>query len=59
MEQWNRDGGTVEHLIVEQSNMLSLNGGKSYVGRVEHLVVDQWNRNGGTMEHLMVEQYSI
>ena len=64
VEQWNRDGGTVKHLIVEQSNIKWWNSRTEIVeqwncdcGTVEHLKVEQ--RNGGTIEHLMVEKYSI
>ena len=47
MEQrwWNSgtcDGGTVEHLTMEQWN--------NHDGTVEHLMVEQCNRDGGTVE---------
>ena len=71
VEQWNRDGGTVEqrwwnskisdgvagdYMMVEQLNR----DGRT----VEHLMVEQWNilwwnsgtSDGGRVEHLMVEQ---
>ena len=59
---WNRDGGTVKHLMVEQQNISWWNSGTSDRGTVEHLMVEQSNRNGGTVEqrwesvdNLMVE----
>ena len=45
------DGGTVEHLMVEQWN--------NHGGTVEHSMVEQWKKDGETVEHLMVEQYNI
>ena len=50
VEQCNKDGGTVEHLMVEQWNILWLNSGTSDGGTVEHLMVEQWNRDCGTVE---------
>ena len=54
VEHWNirwwnsrtSDGGTAEHLMVEQWN--------NHDGTVDYLMVEQWNRDGGTIEHLMV-----
>ena len=50
VEQWNNHDGTVEHLMVEQWNILWLNSGTSDGGTVEHLMVEQWNRDCGTVE---------
>ena len=58
VEEWNRDCRTVEHLMVEQSNILWWNSGTSDGGSVEHVMVEQWNirwwnsrtSNGGTVE---------
>ena len=50
VEQWNSrtcDGGTVEHLMVEQ---WTNHGGTSDGGTVEHLMVEQCNGDGGTVE---------
>ena len=43
VEQWNRDGGTVEQIW--------WTGGTVIVG--------QWNGDGGTVDYLMVEQWNI
>ena len=52
VEQWNRDGGSVEQRW--------WNSGTSDGGTVDHLMVEQstekWNRDGGTVEHVMMEQ---
>ena len=51
---WNSgtsDGGTVEHLMVEQRNR----GGET----VEHRWWNIRTPDGGTVEHLMVEQWNI
>ena len=45
VEQWNRDGGTVEDLVVEQT--------------VQHLIMEQWKRDDGTVEYVMVEQCNL
>ena len=42
VEQWNRDGGTVENLIVEQWNICQWNRRTSDGGTVEHLMLEQW-----------------
>ena len=56
-------GGTVEHLIREQWNMLCWNSGTEMVeqgnrdgGAVDQLTVEQLNNHGETAEHLMLEQ---
>ena len=51
MEQQNRDGTTVDHLMAEQWN--------NQRGTAEYLVVEQKNDYDRTMEHLMVEQWNI
>ena len=68
MEQrwWNSrtcDGGTVEHVMVEQGNRNGgtveqrwWNSGPAEGGTVDQLKVEQLNSHGGTVEHLMVEQ---
>ena len=53
VEQWNRDGGTLEHLMVQQWNSTT-----SDTGTVQQLIVPQWNRGGRTVEHMMVEQWN-
>ena len=49
VEQWNRDGGTVEQSW--------WNSGLSDAEAT--IVVEQWNRDRGTLEHLMVEKENI
>ena len=73
VEQWNRDGGTLEHLMVEQWNIWWCNSRISDGGTVEqrwwnskisdgeagdYMMVEQLNRDGRTVEHLMVEQWN-
>ena len=54
------DGGTVEHLMVQQWNISSWNIRTSNGANVEHLMMDQWDRDDGeTVEHLMVEQCTM
>ena len=63
VEQLNSHGGTVEHLMVEQYNMLRWNSGTSDGGtgeqkwwKVDQLTDEQLNNYGGTVEHLMLQQ---
>ena len=51
MEQWKRDDGTVEYVMVEQCNLGS--------GRVKDLMMEEWNNHISTVEHQMVEQRNI
>ena len=46
VEQWNRQCGSVAHVMVEQWNILWLNSGTSAGGTVERLMVEQRNRGG-------------
>ena len=62
VELWNRwwnsrtcDGGTVEHVMVEQLNGYGATGEHLMVERGK-IMVEQWNRDGGTVEHVMVQQ---
>ena len=74
VEQWNRDGGTLEHLMVEQWKVWWCNSRISDGGTVEqrwwnskisdgeagdYMMVEQLNRDGRTVEHLIVEQWNI
>ena len=43
VEQWNRQCGTVDHLMVKQWNIWWWKNGTSDNGTVEHLTVEQWN----------------
>ena len=45
------DGGTVEHVMVEQWNRDG--------GTVEHRWWNSGTSDGGTVDHLMVEQWNI
>ena len=42
VELWNRDGGTVEHLMVEQLNGCGATG--------EHMMVERRKNHGGTVD---------
>ena len=69
-EQWNKDAGTVGHLmansgteVVEPWNIQWWNS-RTFDGRTvkrdsgteEHLALERWNRDGGKVEHLMAEE---
>ena len=56
VEQWNNHDGTVEHLMVEQWNILWLNSGTSDGGTVKQSCWNSKISDGWTVEHLMVEQ---
>ena len=51
VEKWNRNGGTVEHLMVEGWNIRWWNSRTSDGGTAEHVMVEQWNNHdAGTVE---------
>ena len=60
VEQCNRDGGTVERLMVEHWNRGTEIMGQQNRdgGTVDHLMVEQLNKHEGT-EYLMVEQWNV
>ena len=53
----NRDGGTVEHVMVEQWNnnggTLTQRWGNSGTCDVETVTEEQWNKAGGKVEHML------
>ena len=59
VEHWNRDGGTVENLIVEQWNNSQWNRRTSDGETVEHLMLEQWNSDDGTVQHLILQKCNI
>ena len=59
VEHWNRDGGTVKHLIVEQSNVWWWKSGTETVEQSNILWWNSGTSDGGSVEHVMVEQWNI
>ena len=66
MEQWNRDDGTVEYVMVEQCNLgggtVDLRWWKSErpdYGTVEQSRWKSRKADGGTEKHVMVEEWNI
>ena len=53
VEKWNRNGGTIEHLIVEQS---CPNSRTSDGGTVKERLWNSRSSDAATVEHLMVKQ---
>ena len=57
VEQWNRQCGTVDHLMVEQGNISWWSRGRYDVRTVKQR---WWNSDTfGTVDHLFVEQWNI
>ena len=56
VEQWNRQCGTVDHLMVEQGNISWWSSGRYDVRTVKQRWWNSDTFDGGTVEHLMVEQ---
>ena len=56
VEQWSRDSGTVQNLMVENEEQRWWNSATSHGGAAEYLMVKQWNRSATTVDHLIVEQ---
>ena len=59
VEQWNKDGERVEHLMVEESNISCWNSGTSDDGTVEQSWWNSRTSDGQTVDHVTVEQWKI
>ena len=63
VEQWNRDLGTLEDLMVKQWKRRTImveqrwENGRTIM--VEKWNMEEWNRDGGTVEHLIVEHLMV
>ena len=56
LDQWKRDGGTIEHVMVEQWNIRWWNSRTSDGGTVRQRWENSRTSDGATVEHLMVGQ---